>query len=187
MSYRTDVNWPDITHRVALRLFGDPNPRYSSPQNGQLRWGTQGSLSIVVPPHPDAGVWYDHEAREGGGIIRLLEYGLGLQREDAIQWLRDEGYLDGAPPDARPPIRDPEQLRESRDQRRREAESAAKTAKRMVRAAKQDYHPYLAAKGFPDHMGLVSPDGFLYVPMYRIRGGTTMADVLGGPDYQHRW
>ena len=172
-----DPDWSEITHQVALQIFGDPNPRLSSPQRGQLRWGNQGSLSIVVPPHPDAGVWYDHEAREGGGIIRLLEYGLGLQREDAIEWLRREGYLDGVPPDIQPPARDTESLARKRLQRAREAESAAKTAKRMVRAAKQDYHPYLAAKGFPDHMGLVSPDGFLYVPMYRIRGGTTMADV----------
>ena len=167
-----EVDWADLMHRVALRLFGEPNDRLSSFHKGQLRWGNRGSLSMVVAPHPDAGVWYDHEAREGGGILRLLEYGMGLHREDAIRWLRDEGYLDGMPPDIQPPVRDPETLERNRKRRLQEAQTAAQRAQRMLTATRQDTHPYLASKGFPDHLGLVAPNGLLYIPMYRIRGGS---------------
>lgn len=71
---------------IARTLLGEPNPRHSS--GTDLRYGTNGSLSI----DPDAGVWFDHESAEGGGVLDLLAR-QGLQNGSALDWLRDRGFL----------------------------------------------------------------------------------------------
>ena len=38
---------------------------------GTCASGRRGSLSVKVPPHPRAGVWFDYEAWEGGGVSEL--------------------------------------------------------------------------------------------------------------------
>jgi hypothetical protein len=70
--------------RVARKLLGDPNPRLST--KTELRFGTHGSLSVDL----DKGVWADHEAETGGGVMDLLAREQGLKGQDAIAWLRQE-------------------------------------------------------------------------------------------------
>ncbi|WP_228482121.1 AAA family ATPase [Lysobacter sp. H21R4] len=70
---------------VARDLCGDPNPKMS--RVTELRFGTRGSLSVDL----DKDTWYDHEAKEGGGVLELVTRCTG--REDGKQWLREQGHL----------------------------------------------------------------------------------------------
>src|SRR6476659_2367713 len=70
---------------VARHFWGEPNRRHSSPK--ELRWGTNGARSVDV----GKGTWFDHEAKEGGGVLDLL------QRQgvaDPWQWLRENGFAE---------------------------------------------------------------------------------------------
>lgn len=58
------------------------------------------------------------------------------------------------------PRRDPERDRR-RERERQEIEAACG---RIVSSARQDRHPYLAAKGFPDELGLICDDPRLHLP-----------------------
>ena len=86
-------DWGGITEAAARHFKGEPNTRLSS--RGELRWGSRGSFKLTVQGK-DAGTWYDWEAGEGGrGVVRLVEYLLGTDRDGALQWLRQRGYLSG--------------------------------------------------------------------------------------------
>lgn len=79
---------------VAAELLGQPNKRLSKP--GDVRYGTNGSMSIDV----EKGAFFDHEAKEGGGVIDLIRRLTGRATEaDAAQWMEDKGILvpEGAP------------------------------------------------------------------------------------------
>ena len=68
---------------VARILWGEPN-RYHSTAT-EFRWGTNGARTVDVAK----GVWFDHEANEGGGVVDLLK------REgvhDPWEWLRAKGF-----------------------------------------------------------------------------------------------
>ena len=56
--------------------------------------------------------------------------------------------------EARAPRPDPEKERH----RQREQQEVVRTCEAIVRACRSDLHPYLAAKGFPDEVGLVLDD-----------------------------
>lgn len=64
---------------VARHFWGDPNPAHSS--KGELRWGSHGSRSVDLTK----GVWFDHEAGEGGGVLDFVvrEAGCANQRQAA--------------------------------------------------------------------------------------------------------
>ena len=72
---------------VAKHFWGEPNRRHS--KKSELRWGTNGARSVDIAK----GTWFDHEAKQGGGVIDLL------RREgiaDAHAWLREKGFAAGA-------------------------------------------------------------------------------------------
>jgi hypothetical protein len=69
---------------VARKCLGDPNPRLST--KAELRFGTNGSVSIDL----EKGVWSDHEAATGGGVMDFLAREKGLKGQEAIAWLRSE-------------------------------------------------------------------------------------------------
>jgi putative DNA primase/helicase len=71
--------------RVARALLGDPNPALSDEKN--LRYGSRGSLSIDLAK----GTFFDHEANEGGGVIKLVTREKGLVGKDAVEFLREIG------------------------------------------------------------------------------------------------
>ena len=72
---------------VARAVLGDPNPRLTSPT--ESRFGTHGSLSI----DREKGVWFDHEAGVGGGVLDFLQARCGLTNGAALDWMRERGFL----------------------------------------------------------------------------------------------
>ena len=93
-------DWNAITEATARQLKGEPNARLSSRR--ELRWGSRGSFKLTIKGQ-DIGSWYDWEAREGGrGPVRLAEYLLSIDRDGALNWLRQRGYLSGHPSDPAP-------------------------------------------------------------------------------------
>ena len=73
---------------VARELWGEPNKGLSSKE--ELRFGKQGSMSVDVA----TGQFFDHEAKEGGGVLWAIERetGKAVEGGHAIQWLRDNGF-----------------------------------------------------------------------------------------------
>jgi hypothetical protein len=65
--------------------MGEPNRRLSS--KTQLRYGTNGSLSVDL----ERGTFYDHETKEGGGVLKLIELKERLTGKDAIGWMYRQG------------------------------------------------------------------------------------------------
>jgi RecA-family ATPase len=82
------VDFVAIASDVAGRLFGPPNNRLSS--KTELRFGTNGSMSIDL----EAGAYYDHEAKAGGGILALIQRERNCDAAGAFAWLEDEGLKD---------------------------------------------------------------------------------------------
>ena len=81
---------------VARELLGEPNAGLSKPSSGELRFRNRGSMSVNVPPHPQAGHFYDFESATGGGVIDFVEHVRGVSREAAREWLQDRGHLAGS-------------------------------------------------------------------------------------------
>jgi len=81
-----NIDFAALISPVARKLWGEPNAALSSGKN--LRWGTNGSRSVDL----NKGVWHDHETNEGGGTLDLVKREIG---EDAVSWLRREGFLNG--------------------------------------------------------------------------------------------
>ena len=93
------------------------------------------------------------------------------------------GTRDGLPKPRQGP--DPRAERE-RERRRLEQEAAARRGEQMLRDARPAPHPYLEAKGFPEHQGLVLGDSLL-VPMRDHRTGQLLSvqtiDPQGGKKF----
>src|SRR3954452_1634978 len=76
---------------VAKLLLGEPNRKLS---NGRrLRYGNHGSLSVDL----DAGTWFDHEGKVGGGVLDLVRRQLRCDRHGALDWLHQNADLEPAP------------------------------------------------------------------------------------------
>src|SRR5262245_30839349 len=74
---------------IARELLGEPNRALSS--KTELRYGQHGSLSINL----EKGTFYDHEAGIGGGAIAFVQLKGGfVEQSDALDWMRNHGYLD---------------------------------------------------------------------------------------------
>lgn len=76
---------------VVSVLLGTPNQRMSS--EGEVRYGRNGSLSIDLA----SGTFYDHEAKQGGGVLDLIARETGCDHKGALNWLRQNGLLDEQP------------------------------------------------------------------------------------------
>jgi len=66
---------------IARALFGDPNPHHSS--SGELRFGSNGSLSIKITGEY-AGTYRNHEKENGGSIYDLVKQEKG---DKTKEWL----------------------------------------------------------------------------------------------------
>ena len=53
---------------IARHYWGNPNEKLTSADD--IRFGTRGSKSVV----PSKGIWFDHEANVGGGVVDLVRY-----------------------------------------------------------------------------------------------------------------
>lgn len=73
---------------VGRELFGAENKQLSS--RDELRWGNGGSMALDVK----TGRFFDHEAKEGGGVLWLIERLTGQSIEGglAADWMRERGY-----------------------------------------------------------------------------------------------
>jgi hypothetical protein len=69
---------------VARACWGDPERSLSSAH--ELRFGTHGARSVDLAK----GVWHDHEAGEGGGVLDLLAREKGLKGKAAFEYLREQ-------------------------------------------------------------------------------------------------
>src|SRR5437764_9472655 len=76
---------------VAAALLGEPNRHLSNGK--ELRYGSHGSLSVDL----EAGTWFDHEAKAGGGVLDLVRRQLRCDRSAALDWLREKAGLAAAP------------------------------------------------------------------------------------------
>lgn len=81
---------------VAIELLGEPNKTLSSQH--ELRFGKAGSVSVDL----EKGAFYDHEQKEGGGVLWFIQHrtGAAVEGGHAVQWLRDHGFY--VEEDARP-------------------------------------------------------------------------------------
>lgn len=81
------VDFGRYMRSVALELLGEPNARLSS--KTELRFGTNGSVSVDL----DAGTFYDHEAKAGGGVLDLIARETGRNANGAaVEWLKAAGF-----------------------------------------------------------------------------------------------
>jgi DNA-binding transcriptional ArsR family regulator len=72
---------------VAAEIFGKPD--HKSGNGSTLRWRTRGSLKIDL----EEGTWFDHEAKEGGGVLDLVMREVGRDKAGALEWMEDKGIL----------------------------------------------------------------------------------------------
>jgi hypothetical protein len=77
---------------VAGILLGEPNRHHSNGAN--LRYGSNGSLSISL----EKGTYYSHEDQAGGGVLDLIKREKGLDRAEALAWMRGQGIQVDDPP-----------------------------------------------------------------------------------------
>jgi hypothetical protein len=71
---------------LARMFFGEPNKEMSS--TSELRFGTNGSKSIKLK----TGQWYDHELKEGGGVLALIRREVHLESDaECYAWLEHKG------------------------------------------------------------------------------------------------
>ncbi len=72
---------------VARELLGDPTEENKTKR--QLRFGNRGSMAVDL----GKGTWHDHEANKGGGVLDLVREQRSLDKEGAVEWLRERGHL----------------------------------------------------------------------------------------------
>lgn len=77
-----------VALRVLPEFVGEPNRALSSAT--ELRFGKNGSLSVDLQKQ----TWHDHEDQTGGGVLDLLQAYRGYSKQEAVEWLQDEGFLE---------------------------------------------------------------------------------------------
>lgn len=93
MTTSNTANWAEILRAVALEVLGQPAER----RGDEWRYGRRGSLVVNVGGNR-AGSWYDFEAGLGGGALEFLRHHEGLDKPQALDWLRTRGLLPDSPP-----------------------------------------------------------------------------------------
>lgn len=128
---------------------------------------------LVNPPKrdPTPGRWtrtdtYERNGKQDGSIL-IFDDGMGgiawnHQTQQSQRFFIRDG--DGQDVRTRRPPRDPE--REVRE--RAEREAVGRICEAIVKSCRQEAHPYLASKGFPDELGLVHDDPRAALPDSRL-------------------
>src|SRR4051794_23762487 len=91
MTAHPDIDFAALMGPVAAALLGEPNRVLSNDR--ELRYGNRGSLSVDL----DAGTWFDHESKVGGGVLDLVRRQLRCDQPGALDWLREKAILEPAP------------------------------------------------------------------------------------------
>ena len=79
----TSADWAEILKAVALEVLGQPTER----RGNEWRYGRHGSLVVNISGQR-AGSWRDFEAGHEGGVLELLRHYQGLDKGQALEWLR---------------------------------------------------------------------------------------------------
>jgi hypothetical protein len=79
------IDFAILIEPVARRLLGEPNSQLST--KNDLRWGNKGSFSVDIKK----GIWFDHEAKQGGGCLDLIQRHFA---GNPLDWLRSEKLID---------------------------------------------------------------------------------------------
>ena len=78
-----------------MRLKGEPRTKSST----EWRWGNKGSFAFYA----DKGTFRDYEAGVSGGVIDMVSHCEGLDKQQAVQWLKDNNFLPQHTNSNRPP------------------------------------------------------------------------------------
>lgn len=73
---------------VADLLLGERNSQLST--DNEIRYGRHGSLSVDL----STGIYYDHESKQGGGVLDLISRKLHVDHKAALDWLRSRHLID---------------------------------------------------------------------------------------------
>ena len=76
-----DAEFRAQVQELVVELLGRPTLRVGQ----EWRWGRKGSLSVVIGG-AKAGMWFDHEAGDGGGLVDLVAHKKGFSRTEALDW-----------------------------------------------------------------------------------------------------
>jgi predicted P-loop ATPase len=82
--------------KIVRELLGEPNQRLSTKQ--ELRFDTGQYGTKVCIAGEKKGNWFDHDANEGGSVLKLIQMHKGLANGEAFDWLRDMGIEVGPEP-----------------------------------------------------------------------------------------
>ncbi|MDU8946392.1 AAA family ATPase [Ovoidimarina sediminis] len=93
---RDEINPAEYMEATARALLGEPNPRLSNRK--EMRFGSHGSLAVDL----EKGLFFDHEANAGGGVLDLIRREKGETAAGALEWLRANVIGEAAP---RPPLK----------------------------------------------------------------------------------
>ena len=133
----------DRIEALAETLLGQPSSRSQI----EWRWGRKGSMSLVVRGSR-IGRWFDHEAGEGGGLLKLVQHVTGGDEAAALAWAQT--WLGGAtaPVSARS-RQSLANLADTEQRRRKEAVEAADALWRSAGPITDLGAAYLARRGLP--------------------------------------
>ncbi|WP_428489110.1 AAA family ATPase [Rhodopila sp.] len=88
MSASPSTELARLMEPVAIEVLGEPNPALSN--KTEMRWGSRGGLCV----NRVKGTWVDHtDGDRGGGVLDLLRVMKGLDKPDALHWLREQKHL----------------------------------------------------------------------------------------------
>lgn len=86
---------------VATALLGKPNDHLSRPRDGELRFGSHGSMQVNVKD----GWFADHECGVHGGVLELIKHKGGAPDDaSAFRWLEEKGIKDRDQSDTGKPV-----------------------------------------------------------------------------------
>jgi hypothetical protein len=95
--------------------LGGPELRHN---RGRAFWRDGDGLNVSLDP--DRNLWHDFVTQVGGGVLKLVQTVLGVDKAGALRWLEEQGFLE-----PRGPVRLSAWERAER-QRRRDEEKARK-------------------------------------------------------------
>jgi putative DNA primase/helicase len=84
--------------KIARECLGNPNPRLSKRHELHFDTGTYGTKVCIAGDK--VGLWFDHDANEGGSTLDLIQRQTGLANGEAFDWLRGIGIGVGPEPQA---------------------------------------------------------------------------------------
>lgn len=157
----SDTDFAALIEPVARHLWGEP----AKVTKHSIRWGNNGSKAIDL----QKGVWFDHEAQEGGSVLDLVMREIACDKAGAVEWLQSEGFIPPRenahqPPHERHPSPSP-----SDDAPTEERQSAAKSEATLVPV--KGYH-------YTDRDGNVLYDVIRY--NFRLPDGSFESDEKTG-------